>query len=273
MGSFEEEKDEKGILITVIFAKVDLSLLKRPKGRKSGSRLRGVFLLSDLRKSLGCVVKWEFGILKIAHCFYASRYGGIIPARMVNTRFNGVRPVAPINAPAEESAARGRGQVRGRGRGRVAPNRDGVPVGDAPRNEAPHAYHEETSKLFYRSCRRDLRSPPTARAGGPWFTPETFPITQPKNLAKGRPTPGPTDHERKRRKEVKNPSSRTQQDSISYNPKWKDFSVEFVTRFRFSASRSRLDRGSVPDLQFSSISGESSFLEDNSHVIFQFSLF
>uniref|UniRef100_M1D8Y7 'chromo' domain containing protein n=1 Tax=Solanum tuberosum TaxID=4113 RepID=M1D8Y7_SOLTU len=28
---------------------------------------------------------------------------------MVNTRFNGVRPVAPINAPAKESAARGHG--------------------------------------------------------------------------------------------------------------------------------------------------------------------
>uniref|UniRef100_M1BDU0 'chromo' domain containing protein n=1 Tax=Solanum tuberosum TaxID=4113 RepID=M1BDU0_SOLTU len=29
---------------------------------------------------------------------------------MVNTRFNGVRPVAPVNAPTEESAARGRGR-------------------------------------------------------------------------------------------------------------------------------------------------------------------
>uniref|UniRef100_M1DHG0 'chromo' domain containing protein n=1 Tax=Solanum tuberosum TaxID=4113 RepID=M1DHG0_SOLTU len=31
---------------------------------------------------------------------------------MVNTRFNGVRPVAPVNAPAEEYAARGRGRGR-----------------------------------------------------------------------------------------------------------------------------------------------------------------
>uniref|UniRef100_M1DV67 Uncharacterized protein n=1 Tax=Solanum tuberosum TaxID=4113 RepID=M1DV67_SOLTU len=29
---------------------------------------------------------------------------------MVNTRFNGVRPVAPVNAPAEESATRGHGR-------------------------------------------------------------------------------------------------------------------------------------------------------------------
>uniref|UniRef100_M1D8W9 'chromo' domain containing protein n=1 Tax=Solanum tuberosum TaxID=4113 RepID=M1D8W9_SOLTU len=31
---------------------------------------------------------------------------------MVNTRFNGVMPVAPVNAPCEESAARGRGLGR-----------------------------------------------------------------------------------------------------------------------------------------------------------------
>uniref|UniRef100_M1DQV5 Uncharacterized protein n=1 Tax=Solanum tuberosum TaxID=4113 RepID=M1DQV5_SOLTU len=30
--------------------------------------------------------------------------------QMVNTRFNGVRPIAPVHAPAEESAARGRGR-------------------------------------------------------------------------------------------------------------------------------------------------------------------
>uniref|UniRef100_M1DQS6 'chromo' domain containing protein n=1 Tax=Solanum tuberosum TaxID=4113 RepID=M1DQS6_SOLTU len=46
---------------------------------------------------------------------------------MVNTRFNDVRPVAPVNAPVKESAVRGRVQgmgrrrARGRGRGRVAP--------------------------------------------------------------------------------------------------------------------------------------------------------
>uniref|UniRef100_M1DP73 'chromo' domain containing protein n=1 Tax=Solanum tuberosum TaxID=4113 RepID=M1DP73_SOLTU len=38
--------------------------------------------------------------------------------KMVNTRFNGVRHVAPVNEPAEESAARGRGRGRGRGRAR-----------------------------------------------------------------------------------------------------------------------------------------------------------
>uniref|UniRef100_M1DZQ3 'chromo' domain containing protein n=1 Tax=Solanum tuberosum TaxID=4113 RepID=M1DZQ3_SOLTU len=49
---------------------------------------------------------------------------------MVNITYNGVRPVAPVNAPAEESAARGhgrgrgRGRSRGRGHGRVAPARD-----------------------------------------------------------------------------------------------------------------------------------------------------
>uniref|UniRef100_M1D8W7 Uncharacterized protein n=1 Tax=Solanum tuberosum TaxID=4113 RepID=M1D8W7_SOLTU len=52
---------------------------------------------------------------------------------MVNTRFNGVRPVAPVNAPIEESASRGRGcgkgrgRARDRGRGRVEPTRDGAP--------------------------------------------------------------------------------------------------------------------------------------------------
>ncbi|KAH0665419.1 hypothetical protein KY285_026625 [Solanum tuberosum] len=71
---------------------------------------------------------------------------------MVNTRFNNVRLIAPVNAPAEESAARGRDQGRGRGRPRsrgrerVASTRDGVPVGDAPRNEAPPAHHEEVQE-------------------------------------------------------------------------------------------------------------------------------
>uniref|UniRef100_M1DLE7 Uncharacterized protein n=1 Tax=Solanum tuberosum TaxID=4113 RepID=M1DLE7_SOLTU len=64
---------------------------------------------------------------------------------MVNTRFNGVRPVAPVNAPAEKSAARvrDRGRARGRGLGRVVPARDRVPVGNAPQNEVPHVHHEE----------------------------------------------------------------------------------------------------------------------------------
>ena len=59
---------------------------------------------------------------------------------MVNTTYNGVRPVAPVNAPAEESAARGhgrgrgRGRSRGRGHGRVAPARDKVPVENVPEN-------------------------------------------------------------------------------------------------------------------------------------------
>uniref|UniRef100_M1DBH3 'chromo' domain containing protein n=1 Tax=Solanum tuberosum TaxID=4113 RepID=M1DBH3_SOLTU len=38
---------------------------------------------------------------------------------MVYTRLNGVRPVTPINEPAEESTTRGRS--RGRGRGLVGP--------------------------------------------------------------------------------------------------------------------------------------------------------
>ncbi|KAH0657808.1 hypothetical protein KY289_026556 [Solanum tuberosum] len=68
---------------------------------------------------------------------------------MVNIRFNSVKAVALVNAHAEESAARGRGRGRGRGRargrgwGRVAPTRDGVPVGNAPQNEAHLVHHEE----------------------------------------------------------------------------------------------------------------------------------
>uniref|UniRef100_M1DXU0 Uncharacterized protein n=1 Tax=Solanum tuberosum TaxID=4113 RepID=M1DXU0_SOLTU len=67
---------------------------------------------------------------------------------MVNTRFNGVRPVAPINEPVEGSAVRGhgrcmgRGRVRGRGRGRVAPTRDGAPVENASRDEVPPTHNE-----------------------------------------------------------------------------------------------------------------------------------
>uniref|UniRef100_M1DKJ4 'chromo' domain containing protein n=1 Tax=Solanum tuberosum TaxID=4113 RepID=M1DKJ4_SOLTU len=71
---------------------------------------------------------------------------------MVNNRFNSVRLVAPVNAPAEESAAkgrgrgRGRGRARGRGRGRVAPAGNGVPIENAPMNKNPHAHHEEIEK-------------------------------------------------------------------------------------------------------------------------------
>ncbi|WMV30785.1 hypothetical protein MTR67_024170 [Solanum verrucosum] len=71
---------------------------------------------------------------------------------MVNTRFNGVMPVAPVNALVEESVARGhsrgraRGRTRGRGRGRVAPTRDGTPVENAPRNENSPVYHEEVDE-------------------------------------------------------------------------------------------------------------------------------
>ncbi|WMV13913.1 hypothetical protein MTR67_007298, partial [Solanum verrucosum] len=45
---------------------------------------------------------------------------------MVNTRFNGSKLVAPVNAPAEESIARGHDRVE-----------------NAPRKENPHAHHEE----------------------------------------------------------------------------------------------------------------------------------
>uniref|UniRef100_M1DM81 'chromo' domain containing protein n=1 Tax=Solanum tuberosum TaxID=4113 RepID=M1DM81_SOLTU len=62
---------------------------------------------------------------------------------MVNTRYNDVRPVAPVNAPAEESPARGRGRGRGRGQGRLTPSRDGIPIEIAPLNLAPPVHHEE----------------------------------------------------------------------------------------------------------------------------------
>uniref|UniRef100_M1DJB4 Uncharacterized protein n=1 Tax=Solanum tuberosum TaxID=4113 RepID=M1DJB4_SOLTU len=68
---------------------------------------------------------------------------------MVNTRFNDVSPVAPVNESAEESTARGRGRgrgrgrARGRGRERVAPTRGGAPVENAPKDEATPTHHEE----------------------------------------------------------------------------------------------------------------------------------
>ncbi|WMV58447.1 hypothetical protein MTR67_051832 [Solanum verrucosum] len=68
---------------------------------------------------------------------------------MVNTRYNGVRPVAPVNALAEESAVRGRDRRRGRGRakvrgrGRVAPAVNKVPIDSVPMNENPPSHNEE----------------------------------------------------------------------------------------------------------------------------------
>uniref|UniRef100_M1DMY7 Uncharacterized protein n=1 Tax=Solanum tuberosum TaxID=4113 RepID=M1DMY7_SOLTU len=61
---------------------------------------------------------------------------------------NGVRPVALVNAPAEESAVRGcsrgngRGRARGRGCGRVALSGNEALVENAPMNENPPAHHE-----------------------------------------------------------------------------------------------------------------------------------
>ncbi|KAH0746513.1 hypothetical protein KY290_008221 [Solanum tuberosum] len=72
---------------------------------------------------------------------------------MVNTRFNIVRSVAPVNKPVEESAIRGRGRGRGRGRarvrgrGRVASTRDGAPVENAPRDEVPPTHYEEVEEI------------------------------------------------------------------------------------------------------------------------------
>uniref|UniRef100_M1DQQ2 Uncharacterized protein n=1 Tax=Solanum tuberosum TaxID=4113 RepID=M1DQQ2_SOLTU len=77
--------------------------------------------------------------------FHRHSYGML---KMVNTRFNGVRPVVPVNALAEESTVRGhsrcrgRGRARGKDRGRVAPTRDGVSVENDHRNEAPPTHYE-----------------------------------------------------------------------------------------------------------------------------------
>uniref|UniRef100_M1DY76 Uncharacterized protein n=1 Tax=Solanum tuberosum TaxID=4113 RepID=M1DY76_SOLTU len=49
-------------------------------------------------------------------------------SEMVNTRLNSIR---------------GRERIRGRGRGRATPVKDGAPVGDAPKNEAPPGHHDE----------------------------------------------------------------------------------------------------------------------------------
>uniref|UniRef100_M1DLH6 Uncharacterized protein n=1 Tax=Solanum tuberosum TaxID=4113 RepID=M1DLH6_SOLTU len=69
--------------------------------------------------------------------------------KMVNTRYNGVRPVAPINAPTEESTTRGRGRgrgkgtARGRGHERVTPDVNEVPIKNVPMNENHLAHNEE----------------------------------------------------------------------------------------------------------------------------------
>uniref|UniRef100_M1DF42 Putative plant transposon protein domain-containing protein n=1 Tax=Solanum tuberosum TaxID=4113 RepID=M1DF42_SOLTU len=82
-------------------------------------------------------------------CYLVSFVVVVLPPEDVNTRFNGVRPIAPVYAPVEKSTARGRSRGRGRERARgracgcVAPTRDGAPIKNAPRNENPHAHHEE----------------------------------------------------------------------------------------------------------------------------------
>uniref|UniRef100_M1DRG1 Uncharacterized protein n=1 Tax=Solanum tuberosum TaxID=4113 RepID=M1DRG1_SOLTU len=74
--------------------------------------------------------------------------------KMVHTRYNGLRPVDPINAPAEESTARGHGRGRGRGRARgrscggVAHaecryTKNKVHVENAHVNENPPQHNEE----------------------------------------------------------------------------------------------------------------------------------
>ncbi|KAH0741272.1 hypothetical protein KY290_034315 [Solanum tuberosum] len=71
---------------------------------------------------------------------------------MVNTKFNGAHPVAPVNVPVEGLAVRGHGRGRGRGRAsgkgreRVAPIEDGAPVDNTPMNENLLAHHREIDK-------------------------------------------------------------------------------------------------------------------------------
>uniref|UniRef100_M1DCU2 'chromo' domain containing protein n=1 Tax=Solanum tuberosum TaxID=4113 RepID=M1DCU2_SOLTU len=54
------------------------------------------------------------GITMESVATFRHNYGIGYHVSMVNIRFNVVRPVAPVNAPAEESAARSRGRGRGR---------------------------------------------------------------------------------------------------------------------------------------------------------------
>ncbi|KAH0657946.1 hypothetical protein KY289_026694 [Solanum tuberosum] len=71
---------------------------------------------------------------------------------MVNTKLNDIRPIDPVNALYEESAARGRnrgsgrGRVRGRGQERVTPTRLGAPFENFPKNEASPVHHEEVEE-------------------------------------------------------------------------------------------------------------------------------
>uniref|UniRef100_M1D9Z9 Uncharacterized protein n=1 Tax=Solanum tuberosum TaxID=4113 RepID=M1D9Z9_SOLTU len=46
----------------------------------------------------------------------------------------------------ERSRVDSSGRARGRCRGRVAPSRDGVPVENSPRNEAPSVHHDEVEE-------------------------------------------------------------------------------------------------------------------------------
>uniref|UniRef100_M1DQ49 'chromo' domain containing protein n=1 Tax=Solanum tuberosum TaxID=4113 RepID=M1DQ49_SOLTU len=68
---------------------------------------------------------------------FRHNYGIEYHIPMVNTTFNGVRPVALINAPVKESSAtglgrgRGRGRARSKGHGRVALIGNGAHVENA----------------------------------------------------------------------------------------------------------------------------------------------
>lgn len=73
---------------------------------------------------------------------------------MVNTRYNGIRLVAPVSSPTEEYAARGRGWGRGRGRARVkghaklASALNEMPTDNIFVNENPPKYNKvENRKL------------------------------------------------------------------------------------------------------------------------------
>uniref|UniRef100_M1DMD1 Uncharacterized protein n=1 Tax=Solanum tuberosum TaxID=4113 RepID=M1DMD1_SOLTU len=70
--------------------------------------------------------------------------------------------------------------------------------------------------------------------------------------------------EAREEKKVKNPSSRTQQGSISSSPEIERFLREI--RDQVQVLSIQITHRSIPDLQFSSISGESSFFEDYSDM-------